>query len=468
MEAMEKDNNNFLVAAGIGILWSWLFCLFPSMGSSSTLVMGNEWHLPVSPWLVSLVAGSVASVMLALAAARWRASEGGFLAGCLFAGCVLQLVTAVFLLRLGQDEVAEACVGVCAGCSIALLWIPWGRLLAGLEVSRAERSLVGALIAAAVVYALLSSVPDQLGLTLFFLLPLLQVGAFALAVRETSLSLSNLAEAALPLPLQSLLDRPSRKGLVQCLTAYGLISLSWESLRFQEETIPTSLTLLFSVGFLLAAVMLELTGRHARRVDVATSARWALPAVAFGVALGIDASLLLMGIGFLLTAVAHASVEGVMRLQIVSVARRRKGSETAVVATGFAAISVGALLGVLGFFALSFVGGSAERTALFVLAVVASLGIVCFGRSPDRSTEEASPKRPPSKQEVVSLMTDRFGLTPRETEILSYLLEGRSAPYIREELVISKSTVDTHVRHIYAKVGVASKQDLISLSQEME
>lgn len=103
-----------------------------------------------------------------------------------------------------------------------------------------------------------------------------------------------------------------------------------------------------------------------------------------------------------------------------------------------------------------------------MLAAVASLGIVCFGRSPERSAEEANTKRPPSKQEVVSLMTDRFGLTPREAEILGYLLEGRSAPYIREELVISKSTVDTHVRHIYAKVGVASKQDLISLSQEME
>lgn len=65
-------------------------------------------------------------------------------------------------------------------------------------------------------------------------------------------------------------------------------------------------------------------------------------------------------------------------------------------------------------------------------------------------------------------MAERFGFTPRETEILGYLLEGRSHPYIRDELVISKSTMDTHVRHIYAKMGISSKQDLISVAQGIE
>ena len=48
-----------------------------------------------------------------------------------------------------------------------------------------------------------------------------------------------------------------------------------------------------------------------------------------------------------------------------------------------------------------------------------------------------------------------------------YLLEGRSHPYIRDELFISKSTVDTHVRHIYSKTGVKSKQELIDLSKRL-
>lgn len=55
------------------------------------------------------------------------------------------------------------------------------------------------------------------------------------------------------------------------------------------------------------------------------------------------------------------------------------------------------------------------------------------------------------------------GLTSREIEICLLLAQGRSRPYIREKLVISKSTVDTHARHAYAKLGIHSNQELIDL-----
>lgn len=60
----------------------------------------------------------------------------------------------------------------------------------------------------------------------------------------------------------------------------------------------------------------------------------------------------------------------------------------------------------------------------------------------------------------------RYGLTERETQILGYLARGRSAPFIREELSLSKSTVATHIRHIYDKLGVHSKQELLSLLEQ--
>ena len=58
----------------------------------------------------------------------------------------------------------------------------------------------------------------------------------------------------------------------------------------------------------------------------------------------------------------------------------------------------------------------------------------------------------------------QFGLTPRETEILRLLLLGRSSPRIQAELFISESTVHTHMRHIYAKMGIHSRQELIDLA----
>lgn len=57
---------------------------------------------------------------------------------------------------------------------------------------------------------------------------------------------------------------------------------------------------------------------------------------------------------------------------------------------------------------------------------------------------------------------DEFRLTKREREILPYLAQGYSLPYIRNELYISQSTIDTHVRHIYKKMGLHSKEELIT------
>ena len=60
-------------------------------------------------------------------------------------------------------------------------------------------------------------------------------------------------------------------------------------------------------------------------------------------------------------------------------------------------------------------------------------------------------------------MAAERGLTPRETEILGYLARGRTEPYIREQLWLSRSTVSTHVKHIYQKLDIHSKQEIISL-----
>jgi DNA-binding CsgD family transcriptional regulator len=62
-------------------------------------------------------------------------------------------------------------------------------------------------------------------------------------------------------------------------------------------------------------------------------------------------------------------------------------------------------------------------------------------------------------------LRETYGLTKRETEIASLLLEGRNRPYIRDELVISLHTVHAHVRNIMAKCGVHSQQELINLAR---
>lgn len=56
-----------------------------------------------------------------------------------------------------------------------------------------------------------------------------------------------------------------------------------------------------------------------------------------------------------------------------------------------------------------------------------------------------------------------YGLSPRETQILPMVAEGRSRAYICDRLGLSDSTVKTHISHIYSKCSVAGRQGLVEL-----
>ena len=55
------------------------------------------------------------------------------------------------------------------------------------------------------------------------------------------------------------------------------------------------------------------------------------------------------------------------------------------------------------------------------------------------------------------------GLSPRELDVLLYAGRGYGSSYIAPALGISENTVRTHVRHIYEKLGVSSREALIAL-----
>lgn len=56
-----------------------------------------------------------------------------------------------------------------------------------------------------------------------------------------------------------------------------------------------------------------------------------------------------------------------------------------------------------------------------------------------------------------------YGLTARESDVFLLLAQGRTRAYIQRELVLSDSTVKTHVSHIYTKLGVRNRQGMMDL-----
>lgn len=54
-----------------------------------------------------------------------------------------------------------------------------------------------------------------------------------------------------------------------------------------------------------------------------------------------------------------------------------------------------------------------------------------------------------------------FGLTEREGVVLGYLVRGWSLQMIAEEENLARSTIKTHVTHIYQKLGVHTREELV-------
>ena len=71
-----------------------------------------------------------------------------------------------------------------------------------------------------------------------------------------------------------------------------------------------------------------------------------------------------------------------------------------------------------------------------------------------------------SFEERCKALAEQFALSNREAEILPFALKGRTSERIAQELYISKSTVDTHLKRIYTKTKVHNRQELIDLSEK--
>ena len=79
------------------------------------------------------------------------------------------------------------------------------------------------------------------------------------------------------------------------------------------------------------------------------------------------------------------------------------------------------------------------------------------------SVEVASRLAAPAHPQAVEGFAERYGLSPRETDVLRIWITGKPMTVVEKTLYISQSTVKTHLNHIYAKTGASNRSQLIEL-----
>ncbi|MEC4272346.1 helix-turn-helix transcriptional regulator [Adlercreutzia sp. R25] len=421
----------------------------------------------------------------------------------------LYLLVALHGLMPGIPWLALAAAeGLVAGVSLALLLCQWGRVLGEASIDQSVPEVfIGSALGAAVCFFVVA-IPVEGAYILLYVLP----AGSAWALRALGES-GGAADGAAPAdaaeraegrrasrdgdnvggrgPEPTAADAPTDEAaklsgrIVAGTVVYGVATGAVEALGSSAEGAGTSsLSVTFVLFVLYCAAALQLYGGRPGSLGV----RAVLPTGpdqevgplggAYRLAIllmvgGFVAVPLLESVGVSGVAVVLAGYLGVFSVLVslfLIMGRIGGGDAVRSIARGFAALFAGEITGVLiGGIVGALPGTFDASAALVALAGVAVMYAYLFLFT-DRDMAALS---------VVVAQTDRFEeaceliartakLSKREAEILPLALRGRTAERIAGEFFISKNTVDTHLRRIYAKCGVHTRQELIDLGEKTE
>ncbi|WP_304427361.1 response regulator transcription factor [uncultured Adlercreutzia sp.] len=515
---------------GWGFLLAWVFCVFytNAAGAFGGLAAAGPDLFPGGDFTVSVLplGSSVVMLLVVLAAERrfgTPASHRGIVLG---APLVTALSTPLlFLAPLGSPPLFAAfCIGsVASGFGSALMWVMWGEYYAVLPRESSEGLAPISAVSAALLVLLVSSTQGWMTVALSCLFPLLSGLCFYLVwgsqERAEEQILSNMAH-----------ERNQGSGIVFLAglgrTGFGILGVfSLVSVAGMLDPAGASgraLQVILLASALLMALVSAVALAGPRRISLSFLYRWMCPIMVVGFA-----AVILWGsfggvVAFAASLIGRFIFCVIAQIYFASYAASGRATPVQATSLGWLFVHVGDLLGcAFWVFAEPWVAASADgATQLAVLCIIALVTVVMltlndtavFHRAipesnapvlkaaamgPDPADGLSAPAsvagtgagvsdtgpqemRQPSTGQAsaaedraenvtaIERLAERHRLTPREVEVFMLLAQGRSIPYIRDELIISRETAATHAKHIYAKLGVHSRQELIDLVQKRE
>lgn len=472
MERIGKTSGS-LCLAGAGFLWGWSFLFFFSSQAVSSISLS---------FLTNDILYLGSTLVAALLAVRvfWNEYDvrqlrtvGNAAFALMLAGSVLLAISMV-----ARDSGFYAMAGkIVAGPGQGLSWIAWTTVLSRFDIECAERSflqwipiLVGVVLASTLGNWASVFPPQLFNSVLMVLLP---VASWVFFCRALSLSSEPKRKDASVAAAEGKGD--DVKSIVWLFAnlsfALAVIMVVWAAFLFQHQVSVEQVKVVFSLGAFVALPIVWFALRVTRRLAPSSLYRWAVPIMAFAVVLDFIAPAAYVWCTCLCLSVVSVGFEGMYHLVFIYVSKRFSQRAMLAASLGVVATTVGGMIGsTVWAVCLSQVSsadaGKILLVALFVLVLCWScaprfggvLGLNGGGVEGEVSSQNSSPV-----EKKCELAANAYGLTPREREVLFLLAQGRSRAFIREALFISKGTVDTHVHHIYSKMGIGSKDELVKM-----
>lgn len=109
----------------------------------------------------------------------------------------------------------------------------------------------------------------------------------------------------------------------------------------------------------------------------------------------------------------------------------------------------------------SFAFVATTPTAIIFVCILSAI-IIPLVRQEYNITKLMAPPATESLQEQrIKELAKEFSLSARETEIVMLIARGFTTDNVAKKLVISPYTVNTHIRHVYEKIGIHKRSELI-------
>ena len=365
----------------------------------------------------------------------------------------------------GTTAAEVAAEGLLIGAPMALTLMAWGKTLGANPPRLAATEIFAATgIAAACCFALWFA-PEEIGLALRCVLPFAGVAFMEIARHEQS----GMSETMHPTPIKPARARTLSTRMLAGALIFGLAAGFVETYRSDPGSLSTpTLPYATFIVALFCGGVLETLRASGERDTFSASYRIAFTLMLAGflfapvlVDVDITGDAIVLA-GYLGLCAAFAS--------LFCASAQLEGTSCALAfAQGFAVLYGGEALGII--LANGLDAANSLNTTPYAAMAAAGLAMVCayvflFTERDFSALSRVVDATVDNTEDVKKAIAQAAALSARETEVLSLALRGRTNERIAQELYIAKSTADTHLRRIYSKCGVHSRQELLDLAEK--